>query len=83
MLQDVRLLQDVRKRKCAASIKWNRNNPERVRGYEKARFIRRALTEQRFPQPHSILRHGITHEELNDLVTRVMASLQETPTRSS
>ena len=73
----------VRKRKCAASIKWNRNNPERVRGYEKARLIRRALAKQRLPQPHSIRRHGITHEELSDLVARVMASLQETPTRSS
>ena len=69
----------VRKRRCAASVKWNRANPERVRGYEKTRFIRRCLTEKRLPHPHSILRHELTLEELNDLVARVMASLQETP----
>ena len=69
----------VRKRKCAAAMKWNRANPERVKGYEKARFIRRLLTEQRLPHPHSIRRHGITHEELSGIVARVMASLQETP----
>ena len=67
----------VRKRRIAASMKWNRANPERVRGYEKTRFIRRCLTEQRLPHPHSIRRHSITHEELSDLVARVMASSQQ------
>ena len=70
-------------RQREACLTWNRLNPEKVKGYNKARFLRRAIAQQRLPQPHSIKRHGITLEELNDLVARVMASLQETPTRSS
>ena len=66
----------IRRRKCASAMKWNRANPERVKGYEKARFIRGCLTKQRLPHPHSIRRHNITHEELSNLVARVMASLQ-------
>lgn len=46
---------------------WNRLHPEKVKGYKKTRFIRRAIAQRRLPQPHSIQRHEITPEELNDL----------------